>query len=64
MFVAADYRGKGVGTKMLRALKAELKKKNIGRIDTAVHKGNPGAARYYTRLGFKALGEERLAMVL
>ena len=64
VFVAADYRGKGVGTKMLRALKVELKKKNIGRIDTAVHKGNPGAARYYKRLGFKALGEERLAMVL
>ena len=64
VFVAADYRGKGVGTRMLKALKVELKKKNIGRIDTAVHKGNPGAARYYKRLGFKALGEERLAVVL
>ena len=64
VFVAAGYRGTGVGTKMLKALKAELKKKNIGRIDTAVHKGNPGAARYYARLGFKALGEERLAVVL
>ena len=64
VFVAAAYRRKGVGTKMLKALKAELKKKNIGRIDTAVHMRNPGAARYYNRLGFKTLGEERLAMVL
>ena len=64
VFVAAGYRGKGVGTRMLKALKAELKKKNIGRIDTAVHKGNPDAARYYARLAFKPLGEERLAVVL
>ena len=64
VFVAAGYRGKGVGTRMLKALKVELKKKNIGRIDTAVHMRNPDAARYYKRLGFKALGEERLAVVL
>jgi hypothetical protein len=49
---------------MLKVLKAELEKKKIGRIDTAVHKGNPSAARYYASLGFKALGEERLALVL
>ena len=64
VFVAADYRGKGVGTRMLKALKAELRKQKIGRIDTAVHKNNPGAAKYYARLGFKKLGEERLAVVL
>ncbi len=64
VFVAAAYRGKGVGTGMLKALKVELKKKKIGRIDTAVHMRNPDAARYYKRLGFKALGEERLAVVL
>ena len=64
VFVAAEYRGKGVGSKMLKALKAELNKKKIGRIDTAVHMNNPDAARYYERLGFKKLGEERLAVVL
>jgi GNAT superfamily N-acetyltransferase len=64
VFVAGDHRGKGVGTKMIEALKAELKKKKIGRIDTAVHMRNPGAARYYARLGFRPLGEERLALVL
>jgi len=64
VFVADGYRGKGVGTKMIEALKAELKKKKVGRIDTAVHLRNPGAARYYARLGFKSLGEERLALVL
>ena len=64
VFVAADYRGKGVGTRMLKALMAELKKKKIGRIDTAVHTRNPDAARYYARLGFKPLREERMALVL
>ena len=64
VFIAGGYRGKGVGTKMIEALKTELKKKKIGRIDTAVHMRNPGAARYYARLGFKPLGEERLALVL
>ena len=64
VFVAADYRGKGVGTRMLKALTAELKKKKIGRIDTAVHTRNPDAARYYARLGFKPLREERMALVL
>ena len=64
VFVAAAYRGNGVGTGMLKALKVELKKKKIGRIDTAVHMRNPDAARYYKRLGFRALGEERLAVVL
>jgi GNAT superfamily N-acetyltransferase len=58
VFVAADYRGKGVGTRMLKALKAELKKKGVARIDAAVHKRSPDAARYYKRLGFKALGRE------
>ena len=64
VFVADGYRGKGVGTKMIAALKKELKKRKVGRIDTAVHKRNPGAARYYARLGFRPLGEERLALVL
>jgi GNAT superfamily N-acetyltransferase len=64
VFVAAAYRGTGIGTRVLKALKVELRKNHIGRIDTAVHRRNPGAARYYARLGFKTLGEERLAVVL
>lgn len=64
VFVASAFRGQGVGTRMLKALKVELKKKNIGRIDTAVHQRNPRAARFYADLGFRPLGEERLAVVL
>jgi RimJ/RimL family protein N-acetyltransferase len=36
----------------------------LHRIDAAVVAGNDGAARFYARVGYRALGEERLAKVL
>jgi GNAT superfamily N-acetyltransferase len=64
VFVAAPWRGKGAGSAMIAALKAELKEMGCARLDTAVHVKNGGARRFYARLGFRALNEERLAMVL
>jgi GNAT superfamily N-acetyltransferase len=58
------WQGKGVGRAMLRALAAELRRHGIGRIDTACHRGNGGAWRFYERLGFRPLDEERIALVL
>ena len=49
---------------MLRALEKQLKKEKVRRIDTAVVTDNAGAARFYARMGYRALGEERLAKVL
>ena len=49
---------------MLRALETQLKKEKVRRIDTAVVTDNAGAARFYARMGYRALGEERLAKVL
>lgn len=64
VFVADGFRGKGVGEAMLRALEKQLRKEKVRRIDTAVVTDNAGAARFYARMGYRALGEERLAKVL
>jgi ribosomal protein S18 acetylase RimI-like enzyme len=62
--VKPELRGKGVGTTLLEQLKAQLLKESIRRIDVAVHLENPEARRFYERLGFVALNEERLACVI
>jgi GNAT superfamily N-acetyltransferase len=56
--------GRGVGTAMLRALKDELRRVGVTRIDTAAHFDNPRARRFYEREGFASLREERLSCLL
>ena len=56
--------GQGIGSAHLHALKDELRKLGVCRIDTSVHLDNHAARRFYERHGFLALGEERLACVL
>jgi len=58
------WQGRGVGTAMLDALAAHLRAAGAGRIDTACHRDNAGAWRFYERLGFRPLDEERLALLL
>jgi ribosomal protein S18 acetylase RimI-like enzyme len=58
------WQGRGVGTTMLAALCADLRARGITRIDTACHRDNDGAWRFYARLGFRPLAEERLALLL
>ena len=58
------WQGRGVGTAMLDALAAHLRERGAGRIDTACHRDNAGAWRFYERLGFRPLDEERLALLL
>lgn len=62
--VKADRRGKGIGTALLEQLKAQLRKESVMRIDVAVHLDNPEARRFYQKLGFVGLNEERLACVI
>jgi ribosomal protein S18 acetylase RimI-like enzyme len=62
--VKRDRRGKGVGTELLEQLKEQLRKESVTRIDVAVHKENPEARRFYEKLGFVALNEERMAAVI
>ena len=56
--------GQGIGTALLRDLRAELQRRGVQRIDTSCHLGNLRAREFYLRLGFRSLNEERLALVL
>jgi RimJ/RimL family protein N-acetyltransferase len=58
------WQGRGVGTVMLRALASYLHERGIMRIDTACHRDNSGAWRFYERLGFVPLDEERISLLL
>jgi len=62
--VRPGLEGKGVGSAMMEALKAELKRIRVTRIDTATHFDNPGARRFYERHGFASLREERMSCLL
>jgi ribosomal protein S18 acetylase RimI-like enzyme len=62
--VKEDRRGSGAGTALLDRLKEQLRKESVTRIDVGVHLENPEARRFYERLGFVALNEERLACVI
>ena len=62
--IGADWQGRGVGSAMLDALVARLRSAGITRIDTACHRENAGAWRFYERHGFRSLDEERIARVI
>ena len=62
--VKADRRGQGVGTALLEQLKEQLRKELVTRIDVAVHLENPEARKFYEKIGFMALNEERMACVI
>jgi len=62
--IDTHWRSKGVGTAMLAALTRHLRDAGIGRIDTACHRANAGAWRFYERQGFRPLDEERIALLL
>jgi GNAT superfamily N-acetyltransferase len=58
------WQGRGVGGAMLEALERHLRDEGSTRIDTACHRDNAGAWRFYERLGFRPLDEERIAKLL
>ena len=62
--IDARWQGKGVGGAMLRALAEHLRATGVTRIDTACHRANVGAWRFYERLGFRPLGEERISLLV
>jgi ribosomal protein S18 acetylase RimI-like enzyme len=62
--VKTDRRGAGIGTALLEQLKEQLRKEAVTRIDVAVHLENPEARRFYKKLGFMTLNEERMACVI
>jgi GNAT superfamily N-acetyltransferase len=62
--VRSDTHGKGVGTAMLTALCGWLRTRGVTRIDCACRRSNVRAWRFYERLAFKPLDEERIALLL
>jgi ribosomal protein S18 acetylase RimI-like enzyme len=62
--IAAGWQGRGVGTALLETLAAHLRAAGVTRIDTACHRDNADAWRFYERLGFRPLREERLARLI
>jgi ribosomal protein S18 acetylase RimI-like enzyme len=62
--VKQDRRGQGVGTELMRQLKEQLRRESVMRIDVGVHLENPEARRFYEKLGFVPLNEERMACVI
>ena len=62
--VAQAWQGRGVGSAMLHSLAAHLRAAGATRIDCGCHRDNIDAWRFYERLGFRPLGEERIALLL
>jgi len=62
--VHPEWQGKGVGGAMVEALRSHLRGSGMSRIDCGCHRDNAGAWRFYERLGFRPLDEERLALLI
>ncbi|MFO1313425.1 MAG: GNAT family N-acetyltransferase, partial [Burkholderiales bacterium] len=62
--VHPDWQGRGVGAAMLSQLREHLRDEGMTRIDCGCHRDNEGAWRFYERLGFRPLDEERLALLI
>jgi ribosomal protein S18 acetylase RimI-like enzyme len=62
--IHAGWQGRGIGLQMLSALMRHLRDRGVARIDSGCHRDNAGAWRFYERLGFRPLDEERIAVLL
>jgi ribosomal protein S18 acetylase RimI-like enzyme len=64
VIIASRWQRAGIGGAMMRALAAELRALGATRIDSSCHRDNVDAWRFYERLGFRALDEERIAWLI
>ncbi|MBY6155219.1 GNAT family N-acetyltransferase [Vannielia litorea] len=63
IFVAENARGKGVGTALIGAVKAEAARRGCGEVRLDVVEGNESARALYERCGFEARGEVRAGVL-
>jgi len=63
LYVQPAYRGKGVGTKLLRAVAAIARDRQCGRFEWAVLDWNAPAIGFYERLGATVMPDWRMARV-
>ena len=64
LVVAEGQRRRGIGSALLAALTAQLRRIEIARLDVEVHVANEAAKEFYAHLGFKPSREERFALIL
>ncbi len=62
--VRRGWQGRGVGSAMIEALADALRATGVTRIDCACHRANVGAWRFYERLAFRPLDEQRIARLI
>jgi ribosomal protein S18 acetylase RimI-like enzyme len=62
--IDSHWQGRGIGRAMLSALVDHLRALGIARIDSSCHRRNADAWRFYERLGFRSLDEERIALLI
>lgn len=53
MFTHADYRGKGINSKIIESLKEWCRSQNIMELRLDVYNDNPSAIKAYEKVGFK-----------
>ena len=63
MAVKEDYRGKGIGTKLLNAVTAAYKNKEVKALSLSVDRRNP-AMKLYQRSGFETICEEETSVTM
>lgn len=62
--MAAGYRGRGIGTRLIRALEEWAPARGITRIEVHAFSTNPGGLRLYERLGYEHEGLLRRAAMV
>ncbi|MEZ5276108.1 MAG: GNAT family N-acetyltransferase [Opitutaceae bacterium] len=55
--VADDFQGRGIGTRLVREVMAEAKRREVERVCLIVVKENEWAQKIYQRVGFQVRGE-------
>jgi ribosomal protein S18 acetylase RimI-like enzyme len=61
--ILKEYRGKGIGTALMRTMMEEAKHRGIQAISLSVDPGNP-AVRLYRRFGFREIGMEGTSVTM
>ena len=53
MYIEKEYRGRGVGKKMVKMLEKWAEKKGANKLKVGAFVGNDGGMKFYKKLGFK-----------
>ena len=60
MFVLEEYRGKGIGKKLMETMMDAFKEKGINNFELYALNNNENALKFYEKLGFKKYNVQML----